>query len=163
MRRSADSSILAPRRRAQLGGMHRTRGFTLVELLFALLLVGMTSASLAPVARRQRDRALVIGAREAVVGLFAEARVAAMESGAASVRITTDPARAEAVGASGVLRSAAIAEDFGVRISIGGPAAVELSYDGLGLGRMTSQTITFTRGDETTDLVVSGHGRVRRR
>lgn len=141
----------------------RARGFTLIELLFVLFLVGVTSASLAPVARRHRDRALVVGAREAVVGLFAEARLAAMESGGASVRITTDPARAEAVGASGILRSAAIAEDFGVSLSVGGPTAVELSYDALGLGRMTSQTITFARGDETTDLIVSNHGRVRRR
>src|SRR5688500_10828824 len=131
------------------------RGFTLVELLFVLLLMGVMSTSIAPVARRQRDRALVVAAREAVVGRLAEARMAAMESGGASVRIAVLPARAEAIADARVLRSADIAEDFGVILSMGGPANVELSFDALGLGRMTSQTITFTRGGEATELIVS--------
>jgi len=140
-----------------------TRGFTIVELALVLLLLGVTTASIAPAARRQRDRALVVGAREAVVGLFVEARTAAMESGAASVRIVAVPALAEAVSQARILRTAAIAEDFGVSISIGGSAQVELTYDALGLGRVASQTIAFARGGETTELVVSGYGRMRRR
>ena len=139
------------------------RGHTLIELLFVLLLFGVTTTSLAPYARRQRDRALVIGAREAVVGLFAQARTAAMESGGARVRIVVDPARAEVVSGAGILRSAEIAEDYGVGVSVGGSAYVEVTYDVLGLGRVASQTIGFTRGSETTELIVSGYGRVRRR
>jgi prepilin-type N-terminal cleavage/methylation domain-containing protein len=144
--------------------MHgHTRGFTVVELVVVLLLLGVTTASVAPAARRQRDRALVLGAREAVVGLIAEARTAAMESGAASVRIVAVPARAEVVSQARILRTAAIASDFGVSIAIGGSSQVELMYDALGLGRVASQTIAFTRGREATELVVSGYGRVRRR
>ena len=140
------------------------RGYTLVELLFVLVLAGTTVASLAPTARRQRDRALVIGAREAVVGLLAEARTAAMEAGDASVRITTTPARAEALVGAVTLRAAALDTDFGVAVSLSGSAVqVELAYDALGLGRVASQTITFRRGGESAELLVSGYGRVRRR
>jgi prepilin-type N-terminal cleavage/methylation domain-containing protein len=140
-----------------------TRGFTVVELVVVLLLIGVTTASIAPAARRQRDRALVVGAREAVVGLVAEARTVAMATGAASVRIVADPARAEVVSQARILRAAVIAEDFGVSLVIGGSSQVELTYDALGLGRVASQTIAFTRGGQTTELVVSGYGRVRRR
>ena len=140
-----------------------TLGFTLVELLFVVLLAGVTTASFAPFARRQRDRSLVVGAREAVVGVFAQARTAAMESGGARVRVVADPARAEAIGHAGVLRSVAIAEEFGVAVSLDGSAYAELTYDGLGIGRLSSETITLTRGSETTQLIVSAYGRVRRR
>lgn len=140
------------------------RGHTLLELLFVLLLTGLGAVSFAPVARRQRDRALVTGAREAVVGLLAEARLTAMESGGANVRITTVPARAEAFAGALALRAAALDADFGVAVSLSGSAPeVELAYDALGLGRIASQTITFRRGSETAELVVSGYGRVRRR
>ncbi len=140
------------------------RGHTLVELLFVLFLTGVTAASVVPTARRQRDRALVVGAREAVVGLLAEARLAAIESGSASVRITVGPAKAEARAGGIPLRTAALGAEFGVTVGLSGAATnVELAYDGLGLGRMASQTITFRRGRATTELVVSGYGRVTRR
>jgi prepilin-type N-terminal cleavage/methylation domain-containing protein len=139
------------------------RGYTLIELLFVLLLVGVTTASLAPYARRQRDRALVTGARESMVGLVAEARSAAVEAGGASVRIGADPPKAEVRSGARILRSTDIAEDYGVGVSLGGSGYVEVAYDALGLGRVASQTIAFTRGNERAELVVSGYGRVRRR
>ncbi|HSH75268.1 MAG TPA: hypothetical protein VLA09_06275, partial [Longimicrobiales bacterium] len=70
-------------------------GHTLIELVFVLLLLGVAATSVAPAARRARDHAAVTGAREALVGLLAEARATAVESGAASVRISRNPWRAE--------------------------------------------------------------------
>jgi prepilin-type N-terminal cleavage/methylation domain-containing protein len=140
------------------------RGYSLVELVFVIALLGVSAASLAPAASRQRDRALVLGAREAVVGLLAEARSAAMEHGSASVRIDTDPAEAEARTSDRSLGRAALGAELGVTVVLGGAATeVELSYDALGLGRLASQTVIFRRGRETAELVVSGYGRVRRR
>jgi prepilin-type N-terminal cleavage/methylation domain-containing protein len=138
------------------------RGYTLIELVFVLTLLGVTAASFAPAARRQRDRALVVGAREAVIGLLAEARTAAIERGGASVRIHTDPPDAEAVSGGVSLGRANVGAELGVAIDLGGPSDVELSYDALGLGRMAAQTISFRRGLETAQLVVSGYGRARR-
>lgn len=140
------------------------RGHTLVELLFVLLLAGVTVSSMAPAARRQRDRAAVVGAREAVVGLLAEARLAAIESGGASVRVTVSPPSAEALVSGVPLRRAALGDDFGVDVALsGGGTEAVLTYDGLGLGRVASQTLTFRRGREAAELVVSAYGRVRRR
>src|SRR5687768_1182412 len=96
------------------------RGHTLVELLFVLLIMCVTAAAVAPAARRQRDRARVVAARETVVGLLAEARVAAMASGAASVRISVAPALAHATEGAAILRAAALERDFGVAITLGG-------------------------------------------
>lgn len=139
------------------------RGHTLIELVFVLLLVGVATASAAPAARRQRDRAMVVGAREAVVGLLAEARLTAVETGGASVRISASPARAEALAGGSPLRRVALDVEFGVTVSLSGSTTdAELVYDGLGLGRVASQTITFRRGTETAELVVSAYGRVRR-
>jgi type II secretory pathway pseudopilin PulG len=140
------------------------RGHTLVELLFVLTLFVVSAASFAPAARRQRDRAMVTGAREAVVGVLAEARVAAMERGAAGVRIGTEPPVVEAWSAGVLLERVALGAELGVAVSLGGTSTdVELTYDALGLGRVASQTITFRRGLETAEVVVSGYGRVRRR
>jgi len=140
------------------------RGHTLVELIFVLLMTGVAVSTVAPVARRQRDRTAVVGAREAVVGLLAEARSAAMELGAARVRVTVSPPRAELIVRGAVVRTANLDGDFGVEVSLGGSAtAAELAYDALGIGRVASQTISLRRGRETAELVVSAHGRVRRR
>lgn len=140
------------------------RGHTLVELVFVLLLVGVAAASAAPAARRQLDRAMVLGAREAVVGVFAEARLAAVESGGASVRLSAVAGIAEALVGGTPRRSVFVGDDFGVSMTLSGAADdVELAYDGLGLGRVASQTVGFRRGSEVAELVVSAYGRVRRR
>jgi type II secretory pathway pseudopilin PulG len=140
------------------------RGHTLVELLFVLTLLTVSAASFAPAARRQRDRALVAGAREAVVGLFAEARMAALEHGGARVRIDTELPVAEVTSSGALLRRVALGVEFGVVVGLGGTSTeVEMTYDALGLGRVASQTITLRRGLETAEVVVSSYGRVRRR
>ena len=140
------------------------RGHSLVELVFVVMLVSVAAASVAPAARRQRDRTMVVGAREAVVGLLAEARIAAIERGGASVGVYVDPARAEAIAGGVTLRRVGLAVDFGVTVALsGGASSADLSYDALGIGRVASQTITFRRGAEVAELVVSAHGRARRR
>jgi type II secretory pathway pseudopilin PulG len=139
------------------------RGHTLVELTFILLLMGVAVASVAPTARKARDRAAVAAAREAVVGLLAETRVAAIEAGGASAWIDSGSGLAEALARGTTLRRLSLTTDFGVRLELsGGQPRVELRYDALGLGRMTSITIVFSRGAAAAGLVVSSYGRVRR-
>lgn len=139
------------------------RGHTLIELTFVLLLVGVTIVSIAPTARRARDHAAVVAAREALVGLFAEARQAAAESGGALVRISTSPAAAETFVGGLAVRRVELATEFEVAVALGGGGAgVDLHYDALGLGRVASQTVTLRRGSASAALVVSSYGRVRR-
>ena len=140
------------------------RGHTLVELLFVLTLMGAGAASLAPTARRYRERASVVAAREAFVGLLAEARAAAMESGEASVRVVSGPWSAQVVARDSTLRAVELEGDFDVTLSLnGGRPAVELRFGAMGLGLLAGQTIRFSRGDASAELVVSSYGRVRRR
>jgi type II secretory pathway pseudopilin PulG len=138
-------------------------GYSLIELVLVMLLMTVAATSLAPTARRQRDRASVVGAREAVIALIAQVRSTAMERGTASVRIAAAPAVAEARSAGEPLRRIALGIEYEVNISLSGAATeVELTYDALGLGRLAGQTITFRRGSAAATLVVSGYGRVRR-
>lgn len=139
-------------------------GHTLVELLFVLTLLGATISSLAPTARKYRERAAVVAAREALVGVLAEARLAAMESGEAAVLISGAPWSAEATVGDSTIRAVAFGGDYGVRLALnGGRNEVSIRFDALGLGRIASQTIDFVRGDASAGVVVSSYGRVRRR
>lgn len=140
------------------------RGHTLVELLFVLVLMGATAASLAPTARRYRDRAAVLAAREALVGVLSETRLAAMETGEATVRISSLPWTARATVGDSTVRAVDFEGAYEVALTLnGGRTGVELAFDALGLGRMAGQTIGLLRGEARAELVVSGYGRVRRR
>jgi type II secretory pathway pseudopilin PulG len=140
------------------------RGHTLVEMLFVLTLLGASTASLAPTARRYRDRASVVAAREALVGILAEARLAAMESGGARVALHGAPWVASALIGDSTLRVVSLEGEYGVTLRLGGgDQELELAFDALGLGRMTARTISLDRGDASAELVVSAYGRVRRR
>lgn len=140
------------------------RGHTLVEMLLVLTLLGASAASLAPTARRYRDRSSVVGAREAVVGILSQARLAAMEAGEARVVLHGSPWTVSAVVADSTLRLVSLGSEYDVALTLnGGGSDLDLVFDALGLGRMTAQTIGFHRGDQSAELVVSGYGRVRRR
>jgi len=140
------------------------RGHTLVELLLVLTLMGATTASLAPTALAYRDRSSVVAAREAMVGILSEARLGAMETGDARVRIETTTATATTVVRDSTRRAFRFRGELGVEVELGsGATDVELRFNALGLGSMAGQTIAFRRGAAATELVVSTYGRVRRR
>ena len=140
------------------------RGHTLIELLLVLTLLGASTASLAPTARRYLDRSAVVAAREALIGVFAEARMSAMESGGARVTLSRDPSVVSVTVLETTVRALDVGGDYGVLLELGGAGErTELAYDALGLGRMAAQTVVLRRGEASTELVVSGYGRVRRR
>jgi len=139
------------------------RGHTLIEMLLVLTLLGASTASLAPTARRYRDRSSVVAAREALVGLLAEARLAAMEGGGARVELHGAPWTASVVASDSTLRAVSLGGEYGVTLTLDGDEDLELVFDALGLGRMTARTIGLQRGDASAELVVSAYGRVRRR
>jgi Tfp pilus assembly protein FimT len=140
------------------------RGHTVVELLLVMTLMAASAASLAPAARLYRDRAAVLAAREAFVGLLAEARAAAMEAGRGEVHVTSDPWEARAVVGETTVRAVALARDYDVGLTLsGGRSEVVLRFDALGLGRLANQTVVFSRGEARAELTISAYGRVRRR
>lgn len=140
------------------------RGHTLVELLLVLALTGAATASLAPTARRYLDRAAAVAAREALVGLVAEARLAAIETGEARAVVTSEPPTVRVVVGDSTVRAVDLRGEYGVGLELnGGRSEAELSFGPLGLGIMTGQTLRIRRGESVAELVVSGYGRVRRR
>jgi len=139
-------------------------GFTLLELSTALFLMGLCLAFLLPAARRQRDRTAVLGAREEVAGMFHQARFEAVTRGGATVALKTAPAAAVLSAGGEVVAQVAIWEEYRVSLSLSrGGSETELSFDPLGLGRVSSQTLRFVRGDAEAGLVVSSYGRVVRK
>ena len=140
------------------------RGYALIELVVVLALAALATTSLAPAARRYRDRAAAIAAREVTVGLLSEARLAAIASGSARVTIAAAPWRVWSEVGDSLMTVVGLEMDFGVAVELSrGRLRTEIAYNALGLGRVASETLVFRRGDSATTLVVSSLGRARRR
>ncbi len=140
-------------------------GFTLLELATVLTLMGSAVAVSLPAARRQLDRTAVLGAREEVAGLFHRARARAIALGGASLRLTADPPAIELAAGGEILDEAHLRDEYGTALIMtlsGQRAEAELRFDALGIGRIASQTIRLSRGDEDAVLVVSSYGRLAR-
>ena len=140
-------------------------GFTLLELVAALALLGIGLANLIPVARQQVDRMAVVGARDEVEGLLHLARREAVARGSSDLVLSVEPPRAVLLSGTDTLAEARLGRAARpVRLSLSrGRSEVRLSFGPLGLGRVSSQTIRFERGDALATLVVSSLGRVVRR
>ncbi|MCK5650228.1 MAG: prepilin-type N-terminal cleavage/methylation domain-containing protein [Gemmatimonadetes bacterium] len=139
------------------------RGYTLLELLTVLLVMGCAVNALLPAARSLTDRMAVVGAREALVGLVARARSEAFTHGGATLTILSDPPSAWIDAGDTVVTRSEIGSSFGVSLHLTGSRDwARLAFDALGLGRVASQTIRIRRGDASAGIVVSSYGRVRR-
>lgn len=141
-----------------------SRGYTLLEAVTALTLLGLIISTAAPALGGLRDRATVNASREALAGLIAEARVLAVARGGATVHVRRAPPAAWVSVADSVVRSLPGGVTDGVTLALsGGRDEIRLRYDALGLGRVASSTIRIRRGGVEGALVVSSYGRVRRR
>lgn len=140
------------------------RGFTLLELVTVVTLVGLALAEALPAARTLMDRMAVVGAREAAMGVFHRARMEAVARGGARMVLVASPAAVELWSDGNLRLGLDLAGEFGIEmtLSAGGEVA-EIGFDPLGLGRVASQTLTFTREKARAGLVVSSLGRVTRR
>lgn len=147
------------------GRTTRGPGFTLLEIVTVLTLMGAAVAVSLPAAKRQMDRTAVLGAREEVAGLIHRARASAVALGGASLRLTSDPPAAELVAGGAVVDRSHLAGEYGGSMTMTlsrDRGEVELRFDALGIGRIASQTIRFARGSAAAVLVVSSYGRLGR-
>lgn len=139
-------------------------GFTLLELLTVMTLLGLALGEVFPAGKRLLDRMAVLGAREAAVGQFHRARMEAVARGSVRLLVETSPPtmRIETGAPSVVIEEVT----FGNRVELKltrDRGEVTLTFDAMGLGRVASQTLRFSRGTEQAELVVSSFGRVTRR
>lgn len=139
------------------------QGHTLLELSAALFLASLAASAAFRGAAQLRDALAVTGAREAVAGLVAEARRAAVASGGARVRVEAFPARAWIEVGDSLHRALGLEAEWGVSVVLArGRTGTTLRYDALGLGQVASETLRLRRGGAERALVISGYGRVRR-
>jgi len=138
-------------------------GFTLLEVVTVVALLGLLLTTAMPAGRDLVDRMAVASAREAVVGIFHDARMEALARGEARIVLVASPPRAE-LWSAGILRSStSLDREFGVEMILSrNRDRAELFFDAMGLGRVASQTIRFSRSDAAAGLVVSPLGRVTR-
>jgi hypothetical protein len=138
------------------------RGYTLIEAVTVLTLLGVGASTVAPTARRLAERAAVVSAREEVVATLLQARTNALAAGGARVTLIAAPP-AVLVEAGGVtLHRYAPSNGVTLRLGAGRDSAV-IRFDALGLGRFANETIELARGDARAAVVVSSYGRIRRR
>jgi prepilin-type N-terminal cleavage/methylation domain-containing protein len=138
-------------------------GFTLLELLVLLVLAGILADLGVRPARRQLDRWAVLSAREEVASLVAIARVRAVGTVGATLSVDEDSGAVEVHSAVWPDTIVRIRERHGVELEIVGSArTLALRFNALGLGEVASRRLRFMRGDASTDLVLSSHGRLRR-
>jgi hypothetical protein len=139
-----------------------SRGYTLLETVTVLVLLGTITAALTPAFRHYGDTAAVVAARESVVGLITRARVAATGAGGSTVHLRATPSIAW-LSVGGVdVEAERLEHELGVVVDLGGRDEVVLSFDALGIGRVASATLRFKRGRSERTLVVAAYGRVRR-
>lgn len=140
-----------------------SRGYTLLEAVTVLVLLATITAALTPAFRRYGDTAAVVAARESVVALITRARVMAAGAGGAAVHVGAAPSIARLTVGGLDVEVERLEDELGVVVDLGGREEVVLSFDALGIGRVASATLRFTRRRSERTLVVAAYGRVRRR
>lgn len=140
-----------------------TVGYTLIELLLVLLLFGvLLSVALRPLTR-WRDRAAVHAAREELAAALAHTRIMAISAaGATLVLSPTTGSFSTRTQAGTAGPPVDLSARYRVNVEAGAADSVTFHYDALGIGRLTSRTVTVTRGAAEAGLTVSAYGRYRR-
>jgi len=139
-------------------------GFTLLEIITVLTILGLALGEVLPVGRHLMDRMAVLGAREATIGLFHRVRMRAVAEGGARLVVEISPPAMRIVIGESSVGSEELVLDNGVELALSrNRTVVEFTFDAMGLGRVASQTLRFSRGRAQADLVVSSFGRIKRK
>lgn len=142
---------------------HPTPGFTLIEMVLVLLLLGVMLTVTLPPFARWRDAAAVHAARDELAAGLAWARVAAYSRNGATLVLDAAEGRFWTL-ATGEADTPAtdLRARYGVRVEAGSAGTVLFHYDALGIGRLSSRTVRIQRRGAEAGLTVSAYGRVRR-
>ena len=138
-------------------------GFTFLELLVLLTVLAVLLPPLVGLGVDLRDQAAVSSAVEDAAAILTRGRWSAVATGGATVGFVVSPPAGWAVNRTGDTVLIHRFADRGVTLTLsrGRPSAL-LRFGPLGLGMVSSQTLTFVRGGHRQALVVSAFGRVRR-
>lgn len=150
----------APAHRRDMGPRH---GYTFIELLLALAMLGILLTIALPPTGRWQDRVAVRAARDELAGAIAWTRVAAAARGGAVLAVDPLTGRLWTRTRDGEdTRFVDLAARYGVEVDAGTSTLSLLHYDALGIGRAASRTFTIRRREASAGVTVSAYGRYRR-
>jgi type II secretory pathway pseudopilin PulG len=143
---------------------HRRSGFTLLEAAVVLSLLALALSLSVPLGRGTLDLWTVRSVRDQTLAALHRTRMEARLRGGAELVVRGEQGVLEVWGTDSLLWISREPRDAGVRVSLpdGRPDA-ELTFDGLGLGVVTSRTLVFRKGAAEARLVISSRGRGARR
>ncbi len=139
------------------------RGFTLIEILLVIVLLGIMSAFALPrfadAVRKQNIRS----ARVALVGLCAQARATAIQRGSKTKFVLLNSVIS--IQSSNPVTNAS--QTVGNPVDLYGrygvtvlPSSFSLEYDPRGIGTAPQTSLQIAKGSDTTTVVISAAGRV---
>lgn len=139
-------------------------GHSLIEVAMVLVIIAALAPPVLGAAGRLRASFLLRRAEEEAARLLADARWIAVGMGGASVVLTADPAGGVVTTPAGdTVRTAGLGAG-GVSLGLSrGRARSRIRFGPLGLGLVSSQTLTFRLAGQERRLVISSLGRVSRR
>ena len=137
-------------------------GFSLIELLIAVTLLGLLLAIAAPRVQEASTTQNVRSARAAVANLYARARIYAVQQ---RVPVTLQFGDSTAwitaplgAGLDTIGSVAQLGREFGVAVAASG--SVSISPLGM-VNAGTPITVTVTKGSHSDSLAISGYGRLK--
>ena len=142
-------------------------GFTLVEVLMVVILIGIMAGIGFPMMRDALVKSDVKSARAQAMLLYAQGRASAQESGGTvtldftgnRVLLTGSPRLLAGVGTVDTL-AGPINLITTYKVTVAGNPASTLTIDSRGFGSSAGTTITFTRAGYSDSIVVSNFGRI---
>ena len=142
----------------------RRRGTTLVELLLVLAVGAVLLGLGVPRGRALLDHLAVTAAREEIAGMLHRARALAHEASGATLLVDVDAESMTLVGGDGGVRGRLLLAERGLDLSTSGSGGViDMTWNALGWGVITSRTLVVRRGAGEARVVVSSRGRATRR
>jgi len=140
-------------------------GATLLELVCALTILAALLGLALPALGALADRAAARAARDALAAAAARTRALALARGGAAlvVETRTGRVRIEGLDRSPLAPAMDLYQEYDVALATDGaaPDTVRLTFDALGLGRMTSRTFRLRRGRAEARLTIAAYGRIR--
>lgn len=137
----------------------RRNGFTLIEMMIVIVIMGIMLMIATPKVRDWSDGAAARSARTSATALLASARAAAIQNNEPTTATFSGSQGAVVTAGGTTLDQVSFDDQYGVTMS---PSSWWVRYDPRGIGTASdaSVTATFTRSGQSSSLTVSGYGRV---
>jgi prepilin-type N-terminal cleavage/methylation domain-containing protein len=146
---------------ARVGGRSRRQGFTMIEALVVVTIIGVGSMIVFPRFGGSLEKANARAARDRLSSMLAMAKSnASLRGQAVSVKLSSNSATIT-LGTSTVLTSVNFLDSYGV--SVTGPAEIAYSSRGFATNLSAAQVYKMTRNNYADSICVSRIGQVAKR